>query len=240
MATLLINYADGGYYQAQKLNTKTGLLVGGLERAIQFGRRHLDSSFLARNQQVLNARVGAGRWLWKPYIVVTALQQAMSEGDVLVYADSGSHFVGPVAPVIDLCLRERAKPVLLFTLHPSFTNRKFIKRDCFHYMEMDQPPYPDMTHILASYFICQKTSFTLAFFEEWLRHAQDPRILTEAPNTCGLPDYPEFFEHRFDQSILSLLGRKYELTTTPDISQWGNSFRPPDIPQIIQHTRWKE
>jgi hypothetical protein len=26
MTSLLINYADGGYYEAQKLNSKTGLL----------------------------------------------------------------------------------------------------------------------------------------------------------------------------------------------------------------------
>ena len=107
-------------------------------------------------------------------------------------------------------------------------------------MDMDVPPYPDMTHILASFFVCRKNSFTLAFFEEWLRYAQDPRILTEAPNTCGLPNYPEFFEHRFDQSILSLLGRKHQIATVPDISQWGNAFRPPEILQVIEHTRWKE
>jgi len=79
----------------------------------------------------------------------------------------------------------------------------------------------------------------VAFFEECLRFAQDPRILTEAPNTCGLANYPDFFEHRFDQSILSLLARKYEIAVVPDISQWGNTFRPPEIPQIIEHTRWK-
>jgi hypothetical protein len=240
MATLLINYADGGYFEAQKLNTKTGLLVGGLERAIQFGRQHLDAEFVARNQNVLNRRGGAGRWLWKPYIVVKALREAMAEGDALVYADSGSHFVRSIVPLIGLCAEIESKPILLFTLRPSNTNRKYTKRDCFHYMGMDVPPYPDMTHILASYFICRKTPSTLSFFEEWLRYAQDERILTEEPNTCGLPNYPEFVEHRCDQSILSLLGRKYEIAALPDISQWGNAFRPPEIPQVIEHTRWKE
>ena len=239
MTILLINYADGGYYEAQKLNSKTGLLVGGADRAIQFGRQHLDPSFLLRNSAVLNHRVGAGRWLWKPYVVVKALRQAMVEGDVLFYADSGCHFVSSVAPVVKLCLQQE-KPILLFTLHDVHKNRMYTKRDCFHYMSMDKPPYPDMTAILASFFVCQKTSFTLAFFEEWLRFAEDPRILTEAPNTCGLPNYPGFFEHRFDQSILSLLARKHDIATVPDISQWGNTFRPAEIPQIIEHTRWKE
>jgi len=239
MATLLINYADGGYYKAQKLNSRTGLTVGGLDRAIQFGRQHLDSAFLQRNSDIFGRRVGAGRWLWKPYIVVQALRRAMADGDVLFYADSGCHFVSSVSPVVALCLQQ-PKPILLFTLHPSHTNQKYTKRDCFHFMDMDRPPYPEMTHILASFFVCQKTDFTLAFFEEWLRLAEDPRILTEAPNICGLPNYPDFFEHRFDQSILSLLARKHEIATIPDISQWGNSFRPAEIPQIIEHTRWNK
>ena len=176
VTVLLINYADGGYYEAQKLNSKTGLLVGGVDRALQFGRQHLDPTFLKRNGEVLNRQVGAGRWLWKPYVVVKALQHAMADGDILFYADSGSHFVSSVVPIVELC-RQQATPILLFTLHPSHVNRMYTKRDCFHFMDMDRPPYPDMTHILASFFVCRKTSATLAFFEEWLRFAEDPRIL---------------------------------------------------------------
>ena len=239
MASLLINYADRGYYEAQKLNTHTGLAVGGFDRALPLGRQHLHPEFVKRNFDVLLSRIGAGQWLWKPYVVVQALHQAVAEGDVLFYADAGCHFIHSAAPVIDLCLKQE-KPLLFFTLHPFHINRKYTKRDCFVYMDMDRPPYPDMIHVLASFFVCKKTPFTVAFFEEWLRFAQDPRILTEAPNTCGLPNYPDFFQHRYDQSILSLLARKYELATVPDISQWGNDFRPAGLPQIIQHTRRRD
>ena len=34
MSTLLINYADGSFHEAQKLNLKTGLLIDGFDRAI--------------------------------------------------------------------------------------------------------------------------------------------------------------------------------------------------------------
>ena len=239
MGSLLINYADQGYYEAQKLNTSTGLSVGRLERAMAFGRKHLDAAFLARNRQVLDSGPGAGCWLWKPYVVVTALRQAMQEGELLFYADSGCHFVASAKPVIDLCRNVQERPVLLFSLAPDYLNRHFTKRDCFHYMGLDEPRFTDAIHLTASFFLCIKTPATLAFFEEWLRYAQDPRILTHIPNTCGLPDYPDFFQHRYDQSILSLLARKYRVATAPDISQWGNGRRPAEIPQIIAHTRWR-
>jgi hypothetical protein len=131
-----------------------------------------------------------------------------------------------------------AKPILLFSMRLDYFNRCFVKRNCFHYMGLDTPRFTDAMHTCASFFVCKKTPFTVSFFEEWLRYAQDPQILTNAPNQYGLPDYPEFFQHRNDQAILSLLGRKYEIPTCPDISQWGNTLRPAEIPQIIEHTRW--
>ena len=57
MPTLLINYADLGYFEAQKLNTKTGLGIGGIDRAIPYGRQHLDSEFYARNIQAALIRL---------------------------------------------------------------------------------------------------------------------------------------------------------------------------------------
>jgi hypothetical protein len=239
MATLLINYADQGYFEAQKLNTTTGLLIGGLERAVSYSRKDLNADFSHRNQQILAAPIGAGNWLWKPYVVMKALNEEMSDGDILFYSDSGSHFMGRAAPAMEFCVKNTDKPILLFTLDPKYTNSKLTKRDCFHYMNLDRSPYPDMTAILASFIICQKTPFTIAFFEEWFSYAQDPRIIGDGPNECGLPNYPDFFEHRYDQSVLSLLGRKHDITTIPDISQWGNSYRPLWMPQIIAQTRWK-
>lgn len=238
MATLLVNYADQGYGEAQKLNTTTGLIIGRLDRAVSYARKDLDTEFSARNRAILGEVIGAGNWLWKPYVIAKALREEMAEGDVLFYSDCGAHFMGRAAPAIDLCLKRTDKPILLFTLDPKFANRNLIKRDCFYYTGMDYAPFPDMTMILASFILCQKTPFTTAFVEEWLNYASDPRIIGDGPNECGLPNYPGFFEHRYDQAILSLLGRKHDIQTVPDISQWGNDYRPPEIPQIIAHTRW--
>jgi hypothetical protein len=237
--TLLINYADHGFFEAQKLNSTTGRAIGGLERVVSYSRKDLDAEFCARNSETLAKPIGAGNWLWKPYVVVKALREEMNDGDVLFYTDSGCHFIARAAPIIELCLKNSERPILVFTLDPKFHNRNLVKRDCFHYMGMDRPPYPDMTAILASFILCQKNDFSMAFFEEWLDFAQDLRIIGDGPNECGRPNYPDFFEHRYDQAILSLLARKYEIANIPDISQWGNGRRPPEIPQIIAQTRWK-
>ena len=47
------------------------------------------------------------------------------------------------------------------------------------------------------------------FLSEYLYYAQDKRIITDDPNELGVSNYEGFRDHRHDQSILSLLTKKY-------------------------------
>jgi len=235
MKKTLINYANKKYYNAQKKNSETGKSIGGFDAVIPYAVNDIDVEFYNKNTTILNQSRGAGYWLWKPYFIVKTLE-SMKDGELLFYCDSGSHFINNVNPVIDIC-KNTQNGILLFTLEDFHTHKKWTKRDCFHYMGLDMEPYLSVNQILASFVVCVKTNDNIEFFKEWLKYAQDPRIITDQPNVCGLPNYPEFKDHRHDQSILSLLGRKHNITTTEDISQWGNDRRNKSIPQIIEHTR---
>ncbi len=240
MARVLLNYADGAFLAAQQRNARSGLEVGGFDSVAMLGRSHIDPAFVERNRFILDQPRGAGYWLWKPWAIWTLLRDHLKDGDVLFYCDSGAHFVHRADPVIDLCRERRDLPILLFTLQDEFKNRGWTKRDCFHFMRLDRPEYTDATQILASFIVCERTPETIAFVSEWLRFAQDERILTDAPNECGKPNYPEFRDHRHDQSILSLLARRRGVSTIPDISQWGDDRRPAAIPRILLHTRQRD
>jgi hypothetical protein len=237
MHTVLINYADRGFAQSQKLNTETGLVIGGLQRAIPYNRADLDPEFSERHKDVLARERGAGYWIWKPYITLRTLKQEMDEGDVLFYSDSGCFFMASVAPLIDHCVKRTDKPILLFGGDPAFSNRRYTKRDCLHYMGADREPFLSLPQSISTFFIMRKTPFTIGFVEEWQRLAEDPRLLTDDANVCGLPNHADFVNHRHDQSILSLLGVKHGISVIADVSQWGNHFRVPHIPQIMAQTR---
>ena len=237
MKKILLKYADGRFLESQKLNAQTGLGIGGFDTAITLGRKNLDAEFCARNQFLLSQKRGAGYWVWKPYIILQTLRHVMQDDDVLFYSDSGAHFLANTRPYLDICLSHPEKPVLLFELAARMTNRNWTKRDCFVLMDADRQPYLDQPQILSGYIVCGKNRYTMDFFAEWLRFAQDERAVTDMRNQCGLPNYPGFVEHRHDQSILSLLGRKEGVAVAGDPSQWGNDYRAPDLPQIIACTR---
>jgi hypothetical protein len=81
----------------------------------------------------------------------------------------------------------------------------------------------------------RKNDFVINFINEWLHYAKDYRIITDSANECGLPNYPEFVDHRHDQSILSLLGGKYKIKNIPDVSQYGIGRMVTD--QVFNHHR---
>ena len=76
----------------------------------------------------------------------------------------------------------------------------------------------------------------MAFVSQWLTYAQDSRAITDDDNVLGSSNYPDFRGHRHDQSILSLLAKKWGLTVYPDPSQWGRSHNRP-YPTIFNHHR---
>jgi hypothetical protein len=229
----LINYADLSHTLAQKRNTTSGYDVGGFDEIIEYNRNSIDPVFLESNKTIFDSSRGAGYWLWKSYIINKTLE-SMSEEDVLFYSDSGITFINNIDPLIEK-LNRSENGILLFELEDYHTNKKWTKRDTFYYMGCDSAEYSDRTQILASYIILRKNNFTVSFIKEWLNFSQDSRIITDSPNECGLPNYEEFIDHRHDQSILSLLGRKYQIDTLPDISQYGEGRNT--MKQIIDHNR---
>lgn len=108
-------------------------------------------------------------------------------------------------------------------------------------MECDSIEYTDSKQLLGGINLWKKTPFTIAFLEEWLHYCLDSRIITDVPNSLGKNNYPEFKAHRHDQSVFSLLCKKYNLQSFPDPTQFGNNERNnlenPYLKQFLHHTK---
>jgi len=255
MKNILINYAERRYYESQKENCKSGLEVGGFDIAHPYNSSDIDKDFYSKNSHILDTDFifqgyprGAGYWLWKPYIIHKALLECNND-DVILYADSGSTFIGSFKDYYFEICRSDERGLILFGFEGcAHKNSAWTKRDCFVYMDCDDPKSASGCQLTASFQLVRRTEFTLHFYSEMLKFSQDSRILTDAPNTCGLPNYPDFKDHRHDQSILSLLRDKYSVNYADGRStskyqcpsQWGDICReydPPGFKTLIQHHR---
>jgi hypothetical protein len=232
MKKILVNYSHNSHYYSQINNSKSGKEIGGFDEIMSYKFEDLDVDFTNKNKHILSQSRGAGYWIWKPHIILKTLSM-VDDGDIVFYCDSGITFIRPIDELINI-LDETEEKLLLFDL-VSHLNKQWTKRDCFHYIGLDFEPYLSQSQLLASYIIMRKNKFVVDFMNEWLKFSEDYRIITDSMNECGLPNYEEFVDHRHDQSILSLLGRKYNIKNIPDISQFGIGMMVTN--QILNHHR---
>ena len=120
-----------------------------------------------------------------------------------------------------------------------FLEKFYTKRDTFILLGADSPFYTETKQFNAAIQIYKKSQFTEIFLEELLYYSQDKRIITDDPNTLLLPNLEGFIDHRHDQSILSILTKKFSQVNSGkanyDINLLNNLKN--DMPFIFCHYR---
>ncbi len=226
MKTWLVAYADEAFLSSAQRLVESARLHG-LDECRLWTRQALEqTAFYRIHKSVLDHLRGGGYWLWKPFVIAETLKE-LAPGDLLVYADAGLELTASFDPLFELC-RARA-PMMLFAGHyedvgapgPNVCG-KWTKRDCFAFLDCDQPRYHHAPMVDASLLVLARTRESLAFIREWQLCCGHRQLLTDEANVCGRPNLPEFLEHRHDQSILSLLAAREGLELFRHPSQHGN------------------
>jgi hypothetical protein len=177
---------------------------------------------MARHEWLFRHRRGFGFWVWKPFLILQHLRNAMKSDDVLMYCDSQIVLVADPWPLLELCQRQGG--VLLFHQKAAgHVNRRFTRRDCFRVMGCDAPPYWDGPHLQGAISVWSATPLAIELAEEWYRWCSDPRAVSDLPSAGG--EFAGFADHRHDQSIISLLAIRRGLRTYPDPTQFGNGYQ---------------
>jgi hypothetical protein len=93
---------------------------------------------------------------------------------------------------------------------------------------------------MSTFFLCKKNDFSTFIANEWQRWISDFHMVAdEFVSPSVSPNYPEFKEHRHDQSIFSLLCKKHRIDFMEDITEWGDPSER-KTPQIVSHTRKRD
>lgn len=169
------------------------------------------SNFWTQNEHILTQPRGAGYWLWKPYIILEQLK-TMEKDDIIIYSDAGRtkyyHFEKIPVRLIEKVRNSKKGFLVGSAIYQHGSLKKWTKRDCLIIMNSDRKEILKKPLIQATWSIWTPTQEAFEFLESWIKYAEDERCLTDKENTLGKDNYPEFIDHRHDQSILTLLAYK--------------------------------
>jgi hypothetical protein len=190
----LVSYAAGSevFYQNQH-----ALVQSALNRGVDFYHNYrpslLDNDFYEQNKSVLNEKVGAGYWLWKPYVILKALQN-MPENAVLVYADTGLIFTSSLMPVIE---KTEKYDGIFYFYEPEIFSSLSASTDTQVASETgvdNMPEYKNFPQLWAGFMVFKNTQTSREFVKKWLDMCL---------NTNWLKGYGQG-RHQHDQSLMGI------------------------------------
>jgi hypothetical protein len=158
---------------------------------------------------ILNNSRGYGYWLWKSYLNYKIINES-NENDIIVYADVGC--------LIDIenknkfheyinILNNSDVGIIVYEM-PWYSEKQWTKRDTLKYMNSDNEDILNSGQIFATWFMYKNCENTRKIMNEWYNICSNNyNLIDDSPSINE--NYSEFYENRHDQSIFSLLCKKY-------------------------------
>ena len=191
---------------------------------IIFHKKDIDNEFMTANEHILNQERGGGYWLWKPYIINETLKK-LEENDILFYIDSSYYFTEYFAKLYTNLLDDdlviwRNKPN-----EPSYYLKNWCKMDIIHKYNIYNDVFENNMEICwAGAMMMRKTQKIQNMMQEWLNICCCNDI-TDYPST--IENSTEFYDHRHDQSLLSIVLLKYKIQLHTFEKRYLQNIRQP-------------
>lgn len=154
---------------------------------------------------------GNGYWIWKPYLILKTLQ-SLDDGDFLVYADAGCTLNSKARTTLEVWLeRLRTEPAGILLFEIVHREGAWTKKDVFEALNashLRQTPQR-----MGGIHFIRKCPESLQFYEELYKLVSDTHLIDDSPSKVA--NFPEFREHRHDQSCISLLSKLRGILTLP-------------------------
>lgn len=160
-------------------------------------------------------RTGYGFWMWKPFIIKTMLDK-LNDGDILIYADAGCTINAEGMPRLLEYIKmfdsdQNGFGLISFQLVEREIG--YTKRILLEYMDTPRS-FMNSGQFIGGVQIIKKNAHSKMVINKWYDIASIYDIIND--EILSEHEYPEFIEHRRDQSIYSLLVKKYGSIQLPD------------------------
>lgn len=203
---VLVSYADGHevFYQNQAALASSAADKG-FDVIYNYRRSSLDPVFTAKNKHILELQRGAGYWVWKPYVILKAME-ASPEGAIILYADSGVVFKKPLRKL----LKHFADHEMLLVGYGTPIPLEIqLKKEA--YAGFSFPITQDIldSQALWGFFLGLKnTQANRNFIKTWLKACENVDAVSDSPLDPAHQN-PRFDAHLHDQALLSAVAAKF-------------------------------
>lgn len=180
-----------------------------------------------------NAR-GYGYWIWKPYLISKALGRA-KDGEIFIYCDAGCEINGLGKRVLfewaDLINKH---DILLFRMPSNYQGERWTKGDLLtRFPEM--VGQAQISGAISGFKVSEKARRFLRFWYD-LCQENNYRFLDDSSSVAK--NYPNFVEHRHDQSCLSATVLAFsEAHILPNDPEFGKRDRMVRCPILIKRNK---
>lgn len=200
----LVTYAAGGevYFRNQNAVAQYALNKG-VDFILNYRKSHIDQKFFEKNRSIFNEKVGAGMWLWKPYIILRTLESAPDDS-IIIYVDASFKIRKPISRFLE----QMGQDDILLVQDQDRLNGAFVKGDTFQFLNCKDDSCRQSPHLWSALIVVRNSPRSRAFIKAWLDACENEKALNATPYH-QMPNYPEFKWHQFDQSVLSLIYHKY-------------------------------
>lgn len=209
-----ITFATPDHLKFAEDNVKSALEVGGFDTAKIYTMDDIDDYFKIKNRDIFAIeRFGrSGCFVWKPYIILKKLLE-IEEDDILCYNDSKYLWLKNVREFEKDSLV--GKNIGVYSNKPNGSKhieKEYTKFDAYVLMNIHNNDFrtwvKNTNQAWAGFLLLRKKFNPIRFIGEWLTYVQDIRILSDSRGLFG-PEDPSFKDNRHDQTILSLLCKKW-------------------------------
>lgn len=207
MKRIFITFANSRMIPSLNRIKKQAELMGCFDRIVVMSDKDLDEDFKHKYRERLKKGTrGYGYWIWKPYIILNELKK-MQEGDELLYVDAGCHLNPSGRTRLDEYFAAVAQGEIKvggFKLSDKHNEKRWTKMDLLIQMNvLKKQEILETGQIEGGHVILKKCDNSISLIEDWFSISQQMNLIDDSPSVA--PNYPEFKEHRHDQSVFSLL-----------------------------------
>lgn len=186
--------------------------IGAFDSAYLYNEHDLknDEDFWSKNGRFCEQNSkGYGFYIWKPYIIKHKMD-GLKNGDILLYLDAGCE-IDPSKPENMQKLIEKTKNCKIVGAGTGLAEGRWTKKDLLLKLNMYERKYIDTIQYQGGtnmFLVCDETR---KLVNEWYELACEHSNIDNTHSTSDIQDLMIVENHRHDQSIFSLLAKKYDI-----------------------------